>query len=173
MSKRWGLLVVACIVPLLAGCAKPDGFEIVPVEGSVTMNGTPLEKISLRFIPTGQGPESRGISDAQGHFKLETIEADGKKPQDGAVVGLHKVVIIDTSIYTKPFRGRASEMEDLTEGKLPRISVRYGTIHSTQMEISVTGETKNLEVKVEPFDPKDPMAPRPAGAPKPETPYER
>src|SRR5690606_21013092 len=132
-----GVLSVAL---LISGCGEEKEYEIVHVEGTVTMDGNPIDKISLRFVPEGLGPESMGKSDDSGHFVLTTIE---EKPQDGAVVGLHKVVIIDTSIYTKPFRGRASETEDLTEGKVPRIAVKYSLIHDTEMQISITEETEN------------------------------
>ena len=171
MSKGSWILGAALVVPFLAGCPESDGIEIVRVEGIVTMEGKPMDKISLRFIPIGMGPESMALTDDQGHFVLHTMS---EKPVDGAVVGLHKVVIIDTSIYTKPFRGRASETEDLTEGKSPRIAMKYSLIHNTQMEVSITKETKTLEVKVDPFDPNDPLAPgKPPKNPPPETPYER
>ena len=141
---------------MMAGCPGPKGPEIAPAQGTVTMNGKPLEKIVLRFVPTGEGPESRAITDDQGHFVLKTTE---EKPRDGATVGPHKVIIIDGSIYTKPFRGRASETEDLTEGKDPRISMKYSVLHAKPYEVNIASGENNLELKLDPFDGKSPLVP--------------
>jgi hypothetical protein len=149
MNKALISLSIALTFPLFAGCGGAKPYEIVPVEGTITLEGQPIDKIAIRFIPVDQGPESTALSDAQGHFVLKTAEED---PKDGAVVGQHKVLLTDSSIYTKPFRGRASEEEDLTEGKMPRISIRHRVLHGSPLEVSVTAGDSNIELKAEPFD---------------------
>jgi len=134
MQKSVQWLGMALLVPFVLGCGGSKPYSIVPVEGTLMMDGKPIDKIAVRFVPIEQGPESTGISDAQGHFVLHTTET---KPEDGAVIGQHKVLLTDTSIYTKPFEGRASEGVDLTEGKSPRISIRYRVLHGTPLEVSV------------------------------------
>jgi len=152
MQKSVQWLGMALLVPFVLGCGGSKPYSIVPVEGTLMMDGKPIDKIAVRFVPIEQGPESTGISDAQGHFVLHTTET---KPEDGAVIGQHKVLLTDTSIYTKPFEGRASEGVDLTEGKSPRISIRYRVLHGTPLEVSVSEGTKALSLDVDAFDGMD------------------
>lgn len=69
-----------------AGCSSSDAPPLAEAEGTVTMNGKPLSNIGVVFFPTGSGPMSSGNTDENGRFVLTTI-----KPQDGAVVGQHRV----------------------------------------------------------------------------------
>ena len=81
-----------CIV--LLGC---DGspYEIVPVSGSVTLDGEPLPDALVSFQPVGSasstqpGPGSFGRTNAGGRYQLQVVEPE----QAGAVVGRHRVLI--------------------------------------------------------------------------------
>src|SRR5207244_379647 len=65
----------------------------VPVEGTVTLNGTPLPSATVMFIPTESGGgknsprQANGLTNEQGHFKLETVN------QKGAITGTYKVTL--------------------------------------------------------------------------------
>ena len=136
-----GLIAAAALVGM-AGC--DSGPEMVGVvEGTVTLAGKPLEKVRVDFTPLAEGPQSSAITDAQGRFALKTL--DGTQP--GAVMGKHKVTLIDQSIITLPFKGRESETVDLTQGKKPRISNRYSNVMSTPLEVEVTGETRDIKLE--------------------------
>jgi len=78
-----GLLVVLAAV---AGCGKG---ETVPLQGTVTLDGRPLQGATVHFI--AQDPEGRdaiGSTDAEGVFRLSTFERD-----DGALRGRYKVIV--------------------------------------------------------------------------------
>jgi hypothetical protein len=70
---------------LLAGCDR--GPRVVPVTGKVLFNGTPLEFGSVTFQPRS-GQPAQGEIQSDGTFSLSTF-----RPNDGAVIGSHKVRI--------------------------------------------------------------------------------
>jgi hypothetical protein len=80
----------------LQGCGG-GGVRFVPVTGKVTMDGKPLAKAAVRFIPQPKpgseiaGEVSSGITDENGQYKLSASTKDGVR--DGAQVGKHKVSI--------------------------------------------------------------------------------
>ncbi|RUL86183.1 peptidase associated/transthyretin-like domain-containing protein [Tautonia sociabilis] len=90
MSLRIVTFVSVGLLTLAAGCGDA-GPELVPVSGTVVVNGEPLARATVIFEPTDtEDPNlnSGGQTDEQGHFELQTI--DGRK---GAVVGNHRVTI--------------------------------------------------------------------------------
>ncbi len=76
-----------------AGCSKGSARKVVPVSGTVTIDGKPAPNIAVVFQPMATGKEeagmgSAGVTDAQGRFTL-TLTGTDKRP--GAVVGRHRV----------------------------------------------------------------------------------
>ncbi len=84
---------VCTAVLLLAGCGQTE-FKVVPVSGTVKLDGQPLTNGVVAFQPLGSksqenpGPGSTAYTDASGRFTLATPD-DGP----GAVVGKHRVQI--------------------------------------------------------------------------------
>jgi hypothetical protein len=80
---------VFCLVPLAAclalGCGT-KGPVMVPVSGTVTLDGQALEGASVNFVPVAGGRQATGQTDKSGKFALTSI-----KPSDGAPVGKYKV----------------------------------------------------------------------------------
>jgi len=127
------------------GCGS-SGPQIVPVEGSVKLDGKPLDKIMIEFWPTSDGPRSFAETDSEGRFKLTTD--DGK--QVGASVGTHKVTLKDASLFAK-FMGRSGEGVNMAEGKKPRISGKLSSTETTTLTVKVEPSKKNdfeLDAKV-------------------------
>lgn len=70
------------------GCNRSP-YSVVPVSGTLTVNGEPAPNWCVSFQPVGTGslnigPASGAITDAQGHFTLRTIE---DSPRKGAMAG--------------------------------------------------------------------------------------
>jgi len=124
------------------GCGGP---KIAPVEGTVTLNGQGLDKIMVEFWPTTEGPRSVAETDAQGHFEL--MLDDGKRK--GAIVGNHKIVLKDASVYGDKFLGRAAENKDISGGRKPRIANNYTGADSTPLTqvVEPSGNKVTIEVK--------------------------
>jgi hypothetical protein len=92
------------LAPLLsAGCGR--GPNLAPVQGRLLLDGKPLQNIQVTFIPdTNQnsfGPNSTGITDEDGHYEL-VCDDDDRRP--GAVVGAHRITLIDLEAVTLPAR---------------------------------------------------------------------
>ena len=76
---------------MLAGCSsKPKTY---PVEGKVRFDdGTAPTFGSIEFYHAGQKINARGTIDKQGNFTVATY-----KENDGAILGEHKIVIIQNT----------------------------------------------------------------------------
>jgi hypothetical protein len=83
------LVAVVCLG--LTGCGTTDTGEIVPtvpVSGTVTYNGKPLQYYQITLFPSDSQRPAAGVSDTDGKFVLGTNE-----PGDGAIEGTHTVAI--------------------------------------------------------------------------------
>ena len=62
-----------------------------PVQGTVTLDGVPLDGASLMFTPKdGSGNASYGFTDAEGKYKLQTLQG---LPDAGTTSGDYTVAI--------------------------------------------------------------------------------
>lgn len=77
------VLVVAGII----GCG-PSRPTIVPISGSVTLDGKPVPQATVLFMPVAGGVPARGSTREDGGFTLTTF-AEG----DGAIAGKHRVAV--------------------------------------------------------------------------------
>jgi hypothetical protein len=121
----------------IAGCGR--GISMAEVEGVVTLNGKPVEKIQVEFWPSKEGPRSIGVTDSEGRYKLKTD--DGTQP--GAAVGKHSVVLHDVGIFGDKFLGRGAEDVDISNGQKPRISSEYCDAARTTLQKEVVAGQKN------------------------------
>ena len=122
----------------LAGCGG-DKHSMAAVEGTVKLDGKPLDKIMVEFWPQSDGPRSFAETDSAGHFKLMTD--DGKR--EGASVGSHKVILKDAGALGDKFLGRAGEDVDMSKGQKVRISGKYSSPETTSITKSVEAGKKN------------------------------
>lgn len=135
------MLSTALGICLLYGCG--GGPEMAEVDGKVTFQGKPLDKIQVEFWPTGDGPRSMGVTDEAGHFVLTT---DGSRK--GAVVGSHKVVLKDVGIHGDKFMGRAGESVDMAKGKKSRVAKVYSEPLSTTLKRDVTSGKCTIDIEL-------------------------
>lgn len=83
-----GILAIAAV-----GCGDPGPRahieKVVPVSGTLTYQGQPLESYQVTFLPTDGRRAATGVTDAAGKFTMGTNTAG-----DGAPPGPHKVAIV-------------------------------------------------------------------------------
>lgn len=149
-----GAALVAILALAAAGCGKGSGPKVVPVSGTVTIDGKPAPNIAVVFQPVASGKEeagmgSTGVTDAQGRFTLTLTGAD-KRP--GAVVGRHRVT----------FSGAAAQRDETDDTVKPGapdpIPARY---REKPLEFEVpAGGTDKADFKLE-------SGGGPAGGPQP------
>jgi len=85
------LLVIAPLVLSISGCG-PELPATVPVSGSVTLDGAPVEGATVNFLSEVGSFTASGKTDASGKYTLTTYIGANSAP--GAVVGKHNVTII-------------------------------------------------------------------------------
>lgn len=95
VSNRLSLFLALLVAVLLAtGCEKSPQFG--RVQGTVTMNGQPLDQVRVVFLPDpesgNRGAISRSITDDQGKYDLVYSQDTEKR---GAIVGWQRVVVED------------------------------------------------------------------------------
>ena len=128
-SVYTGLMLAA--LTAVAGCQRQPSFHFAPVEGTVTKGGKPLTGVIVVFWSDAgghtTGPCSAGLTDAAGHYRLHTEQGD-----DGAVVGRHRVCIVESAILLGRLRGRNSvrnhaqkELASSTSAKVPPCYARF------------------------------------------------
>jgi len=87
---RGGILLAAVV---LTGC----GSGLVPVSGTVTLDGEPVAGAKVSYIPTGPGIPASGTTDAAGRFQLEL--GSGRR---GVPRGRYAVTIVKLAVTTVP-----------------------------------------------------------------------
>lgn len=111
---------------------------MVPVSGTVTFNGKPLEFGSIMFQPPS-GQPAQGQIQSDGSFTLSTY-----KPGDGAVIGKHKVRI---ACYESQKRGAVKGPGEQALGKL-LIPVRYTILEQSGLTADVREDSEPFEFKL-------------------------
>jgi hypothetical protein len=141
VRSRLPLSVV--VIPLLIalqGCGG-GGVKYAPVSGKVTMDGKPLAKVSVVFIPLPKpgsdiaGDTAGGVTDENGQYTLKTSTRDGMK--DGAQVGKHKV-----TISLQETRGEGDR--SITRQLLPK---KYNENTELTADVTTDGKPINFELK--------------------------
>ncbi len=85
-------MLVGLVVIASHGCGGGSPLDTVPVSGTVTLDGTPVEGATVVFAPTaGDGTAATGITDRNGRYLLTTLA-----PNDGALPGSYMVMISKT-----------------------------------------------------------------------------
>ena len=91
------ILIAFCVVA--TGCAKKK--TLVPVEGTLTLNGEPVEGATVCFVPVdgNVGAAAAGATDSSGHFTVTTGSDPGCVPADYKVT-VYKIETSGDSILT-------------------------------------------------------------------------
>ncbi len=90
MSKPWlQLSLLGILMVFSIGCGRQDGPELATVTGKITLDGQPLPRVNIRFIPQQQGGSpSFGGTNAEGQYRLLF-----NHHRAGAMLGTHRVEI--------------------------------------------------------------------------------
>ena len=103
MNVRY-VVSAALGLALLVGCSGTDRPELVPVQGTVTLNGEPLAGATVIFDlidkPEGFQRPSSGRTDEQGHFQVGTYGS-----ADGLPEGKYRVAITKKEMVGEPPEG--------------------------------------------------------------------
>jgi hypothetical protein len=134
------------------GCQREPTPQFAPVEGTVTMAGKPLANVIVVFWGDPESganmPLSSGCTDAAGHYRLHTDQGD-----DGAVVGRHRVCIVEGGIFRNSFQApngerptRLNPKESTTASQVP-LNYAYKDKTTLHAEVRPGEQVIDLEVK--------------------------
>src|SRR5262245_54995025 len=130
-SRRWRSAVVVTAALLgLAGCG---GSRLYPVHGKgVWENGAPARELAgglVIFEPVNGGVGARGDIEKDGSFRLSTY-----KPEDGALLGKHRVAVTEYSPREPP--------------PPPIMDSAFSRLETSGLEINVERKTNEVTLKV-------------------------
>jgi hypothetical protein len=144
-----GLLLA--VVTAAAGCqaGKPP-YTFAPVEGTVRKDGQPLPGVVVIFWgdDTTKGPPSVCPTDSAGHFRLHT-----EKGQEGALVGRHRVCIVEAGATMQGFVGHKTggkhQPKEPPAAGSSLVPPAYGRRDQTPLraEVQAGGQVLDFEVK--------------------------
>ena len=123
--RRVAAALVAVPTFCLAGCS--DGLNLVPVSGTVTLDGVPLKGANVVFRPE-QGRLSVGTTDAEGRYTLRyTAE------KAGALPGGHTVEVVT-----------AVNDDDSADPARDRVPARYNVRSELRATVSAANPTHDF-----------------------------
>lgn len=131
-------VAVSCFV----GCSKGGGgVSTEYVEGTVHLNGTPVETAQVTFYPkeAQSGMPATGYTDASGKFKLTAAKGDAGK---GTLSGEYVVTVTKITWLTERqmFEGKEQDVPVKEVSHIPQI---YAAEKTTPLTATVEAGKKN------------------------------
>ena len=150
MLHRQVCFLVSCTLVVVAvGCGRdPNLPPLVPVKGTITLDGKPLVAALVEFIPVGttRGNGGTGFTDAEGKYELRAPKGDQGVPVGEYRVRLSKLVMPDGSPYSAE-SGLAPMDSDAKEVLPPR----YCDFDQTVLKATVPeGGDDSLDFQLQP-----------------------
>jgi hypothetical protein len=135
---------------IATGCWKRSPPPVVPVSGTVTIEGKPLPSALVTFYPTfeGFGGEiiAEGVSDGQGRYTLTCALGNG------ACIGRHKVTVANAPMPEDARDQTAAahaKMRAFQQSLTNRpIGTRFGTLATTPLEVDVQADGGSYDLKL-------------------------
>ena len=139
MSKKCLLLLIILELVIVSGCREQKVKGLVPVRGTVTYKGEPLEGAAVCFTPKEFQEGDRlatGKTDVSGRFELRTIGERGVLPGEYAVVVI-KNEVIPQSPQVDPKTGRPVPIRPTAAEVKSLIPKRYGDPKTSDLSVVV------------------------------------
>jgi hypothetical protein len=128
-------LAVTAGALVLAGCFKEPPPPIVPAHGIILLDGQPLAKVEVRFIPMIEyGAEyiAKGVTDDTGRFELTC------KGQPGACACENHVVVLEAELPDRLKSETAqADLAKYLEKLGPRPPHRYANLVESPLTVEV------------------------------------
>jgi Carboxypeptidase regulatory-like domain len=143
MSKNRFKLVVAAMLVSLSGCGEHGGIRTVPVGGTVTYKGAPVEGATVSFIPDGPERPATAISAANGKYDLATLDSEG------AMAGKYTVLVRKMNVASSTLE--PVSMEDALKlnsrpvaAPKDLLPAKYGDVGRSPLKYEVKAGSKNV-----------------------------
>jgi hypothetical protein len=143
-------LAAACALAAatFAGCGKPAPPPVVEAAGVVRLDGKPLKKVAVRFIPTteyGADYYATGVTDDDGRFALTC------HGQPGACACENQVLVLESDIPPK-LQGEDAQLElqKYLRSLGPRPPQKYANLTTSPLTVTVTAGRKEYNLDLTP-----------------------
>lgn len=132
------------VLLILTGCG--SGLKLVPVTGTVSIDGRPLAHKSLMFLPEAETPGHGGGANTQadGTYSLIASVPGGTTDQPGVPPGRYRVIVFEPAIpITQELEVQQAEGE-----ALPAIGPEFGPRKKEIPTVYTRSETTPLVLDV-------------------------
>lgn len=158
-SRAIRFAVLLALAGTTIGCG-PSGPDLVPVRGTVMLDGQPLGQKNLYFSPEEGTPGlgAGGNTKSDGSFELLAVVGGALKDMKGAQVGKYRVVVsepmfpIETELEVQ---GQGSEPEVAIglpqapkRGEKPTIPPAYSKKETTPLVVEVKAGENDLVIEL-------------------------
>lgn len=140
-------IMLALLALGFAGCNGETGY----VEGTVTLDGQPIDQATVTFYPE-EGRASLGRTDSAGKYKLLYTSS-----LDGAVIGEHKVTIstkVDAEVeygdsdYENDEQGKVKDVNLVTKARNESMPLKYRDRKKTVLTATVTSGSNTIDFEL-------------------------
>ena len=132
-------------VLLLIGC-QGGGSKYPPtemVDGTILLDGAPIPKASITFIPSGgDGEIASGFSDEQGKF---VISSQNGAPGKGAKIGEYRVTVSQAEVTYTPSPTDPEAGTTTAKELLPKV---YQDKEKTPLSVSIQKGKNNIKLEL-------------------------
>jgi hypothetical protein len=140
------LTFILFLLPLLLGCSGGAGFRVEAVEGTVTLDGVPIEGATLTFVPTdsGTGKSAYARTNTNGFFQLTAIQ--GGQSGAGTMIGNYLVAVSKEIPSREPTDKELNDQErgiSLQIPMIPIIPIKYNNAQTSGLTAEVV-KGKNI-----------------------------
>ncbi|MDR2642608.1 MAG: carboxypeptidase-like regulatory domain-containing protein [Planctomycetaceae bacterium] len=108
-SLSFKISLITIFISLLLGCSGSNISGLVPCEGTVQINGQPVENANVIFSPKTSGRSAGGMTDNKGFYKLHT------NVEVGVLPGEYHVTIVKSVPATEKDAQLIREMQTAAE----------------------------------------------------------
>lgn len=131
---------VVLILALACGCGSKSRWQHAAVEGEVTLDGVPIERGSIRFIPTGQTQGvPTGAAIEKGQYRIAAA--------DGPVVGTNRVEISASRKTGRKIQAAMSDPGKTMDETVEAVPARYNKKSTLEREIKSEKNVLDFELR--------------------------
>jgi len=147
MSRYFAIAAITSLaIVCCSGCGEP-GPALGTVKGQVTLDGKPLSKVAVAFMPAGTGGTTSAITDASGNYELSAVVGKCKvavTTVNQAQVATNPEMSSDSPEYAKQAAGGG---DNYNVKNVEPIPAKYHEQTELQYEVKSGSQVINLELK--------------------------
>jgi hypothetical protein len=127
-SKAFSTAIIAVVIGLLASATAGCRPAPVAIQGTVTLDGEPLDQAAIQFIPTAPNRKKTGCAIQQGKYELPA--------KNGLLPGAYRADILDLPLLTHEPAPPRPELHRYSNDSPLKIVVEPGGTRTFDFELA-------------------------------------